>query len=359
MRRAVEEAYREIPQLNFWSYYDRDAVINTVASQTTGTIAYTHSSRTVALSGATFPAAASQYRIIIDGVHYDIESYTDSTNIILPENGNPGANVASGSTYTLYKSEYILPSDFRRMIGLWDISQNRPVEMVNSRTEQEVRYGGYSTPGTPFSASIRNTGEHANRLSLVFSPPPSSATAFDVRYEARPRDFVIAEKHSTGTLSISSGGTSVTGTSSSFPSDIAGCILRVSTSTQYEPTGPYGALIDGEEVDNPYTFQTTVISRTSATALTIEDAADQAYSSVKYSLSDPLDIEDGAMFTALLHLAAAKYAQMQGVKDADERLALAVRSLSFAKEFDNRRLRGRVIDHEFNRFNATVTTEGV
>lgn len=358
MRRAVEEAYRELPQLTFWSYYRRWAIINTVSSQTSSTITYVHSTRTVTLASGTFPSAARQYRIIIDNVHYDIESYTDSTNIVLPENSNPGADVAAGTTYTLYKAEYLLPTTFRRCLGLWDVDQRRPITIIDDQCEQQVRFGGYSTPGTPYAAAIRNTGEHVNRMSVVFSPPPGSATAYELLYEALPRPFVLPEKYSTGTLSISSGSASVTGSGTTFPANCAGCILRVSTSTTQEPTGQYGALIDGEDVDNPYTFQSEVLTRGSATALTLKDNADQAYSAVKYSLSDPLDIEDGAMFTAFLHLAAAKYAQMQGDSKYAERQALANNSLIYAKEFDNRRMQTRAIDWDATKYRTPVTTEG-
>lgn len=359
MRRAVEEAYRELPQLNFWSYYRRRAIINTVASQTTGTITYTHSSRTVTLASATFPSTAAAYRIVIADVHYDIESYTDSTHVVLPSTSNPGADVAAGTTYTLYKNEYLLPANFRRLLGLWDVSQNRLIQVISDADEQMLQLWTYGSPGTPYGAALRNTGETTGRLSLVFNPPPNAAVSYDLLYEATPRAFVIAEKHSTGTVTISSGSASVTGTSSSFPSTCAGCVLRVSTSTTNEPTGPYGALINGEDVDNPYTFQSVILTYTSATALTLSDSADQAYTAVKYSLSDPLDIEDGAMYTAFLHLAAAKYAQMMGYKDYPERRALAVESVIYAKEFDNRKLQHKKIDYGFDRLNATVTTEGV
>jgi hypothetical protein len=64
------------------------------------------------------------------------------------------------------------------------------------------------------------------------------------------------------------------------------------------------------DIDNPYAFQTSVLTYGSATALTLLDVANAAYSGVKYTLSDPLDIEDGAMFTAFLRLAEARYSRM-------------------------------------------------
>jgi hypothetical protein len=359
MRRAVEEAYRELPQVASWSYYRRTAIVNTVASQSTGTIEYTHSSRTVTLTGSTFPTTAAAYRLIISDTHYDIESYTDSTHVVLSANSNPGADVAASTEYQLYKNEYLLPVGFRRLLGIWDMSQNRPVTVVDARSEHALRLGDDGTPGTPHGVVVKNTGETTGRMSLVFTPPPNSAASYDLLYEATPRPFVLPEKHSTGTISISSGATAVTGSGTAFPANCAGCVLRVTTNTLQEPTGPYGALIDGEDVDNPYSFQSVVLSRGSTTALTLVDSADQAYTDAKYSLSDPLDIEDNAMYTALLHLSAAKYAQMMSYKDFPDRMAMAMQSLGYAREFDSRRVTPRNNEMWTSRFNATVTTEGV
>lgn len=309
IRRAVDEAYRDLPQQAYWSYFRRRAILNTVASQTTGTITYTHSSRTVTLASATFPTNADKYRIIISNVHYDIDSYTDSTHVVLSSTSNPGANVAAGTTYTLYRSEYTLPSTFRRALGLIDVSSQVPIRIITDQEEQSLQQSYQGTPGVPSFATIRNNGEQAG-LSLIFNCPPSAARSYDLLYDAFPRPFVLAEKYSTGTVSVSSGDTALTGSGTTFPSNCAGCVLRLSADTVNEPTGQFGAQIDGQHIDNPYPFQTTVKTYTSATALVLTDAADAAYSGVKYTLSDPIDIEDGAMWTAFLRMAEAAYARL-------------------------------------------------
>lgn len=310
IRRAVEEAYRDLPQQGYWSYYRRRAIINTAASQTSGTITYTHSTRIVTLASSTFPSNAEKYRIIIGNVHYDIESYTDSTHVVLPSTSNPGANVAAGTAYTLYRNEYPLPVTFRRAIGLFDSTYLRPVQIITDSDEQALQIGSNGTPGVPAFACIRNTGETIGSLSLVFNCPPNSAVAYDLLFDAIPRPFVLPEKYSTGTVTISSGSASVSSSGATFASGVAGCVLRVTTSTTEEPTAPFGALIDQDSVDNPYSFQSVVKTRDSSSALTLMDAADQTYTTVKYSLSDPLDIEDGAMLTAFLRLAEWHYARL-------------------------------------------------
>lgn len=336
MRRAVEEAYRELALQGYWSYYRRRTIISTVASQQTGTISYTHSTRTITLTGGTFPSGSQAYRLIIGNAHYDIESNPSNTTLVLPTASNPGDDVASGTAYTLYKSEYTLPVDFRRIIGLYDITQRRMLEPIEDSTEQMLQNAALWSPGVPLYYSIRNTGETLDRLSLIFTAPPVSVRSYDIMYDARPRPFAIPEKYSTGTVSITGGATSLTGSGTVFPSGCAGCVIRLSANAADEPTGAFGSKIDDEDVDNPYDFQASILSRGSDTALTLAEAPTSSYSAVKYSISDPIDIEDGAMYSAFLRMAEASYSRIMGYEDRAEREAAAMRAVLLAKESDKR-----------------------
>jgi hypothetical protein len=81
----------------------------------------------------------------------------------------------------------------------------------------------------------------------------------------------------------------------------------------------------------------------SATSLTIQTAPTGTYTGVKYRISDHVDIEEGAMTTALLRLAEMQMAILVP-KDGREttfRASLADRAFRMACEADNRRLGGR------------------
>lgn len=358
MRRAVEEAYRDLPLQAYWSYYRRREVINTVPSQSDGTVAYTHSTRTVTLSGSTFPSGAENYRLIIGNAHYDIESKTDSTHVILPAESNPGADVASGTAYTLYKSEYLLPENFRRMIAMYDITQRRMIEPVEDSTEQMLQNAALWSPGVPLYYAIRNTGETLGRMSVIFSAPPSTSRGYDLMYDARPRQFGIPWKYSDGTVSVASGSTTVTGSGTTFPSNCKGCVIRFSSNPADEPTGPYGSVVGGNHVDNPYTFQTTIASYTSGTSITLTDVAPQAFSGVSYTISDPIDIEDGAMYTAFLRLSEAKYASLMNYDKVERREEAALRALLLAKESDKRTMDKRQLPIITQQWWTISNTEG-
>lgn len=80
--RAVLEAYQELPFRRDWRYYYRPLRINTVASQTTGTVAFDLTGgayeRMLTLSSATWPTDAEKYVVSISGVRYEVDSYKSS-----------------------------------------------------------------------------------------------------------------------------------------------------------------------------------------------------------------------------------------------------------------------------------------
>ena len=68
--RSVDQAYRDLPRKERWSYYERRFQKTTVAAQSTGTVKYDHTGgtyeRQLTLTGATWPTDARLYNILID-----------------------------------------------------------------------------------------------------------------------------------------------------------------------------------------------------------------------------------------------------------------------------------------------------
>lgn len=92
------------------------AYINTIPVYTTGTVAATQDSATITGSGTTFTSAMVGRLIIIstDDNWYEISAYVSATEITLASNYT-GATV-SGKTYKIYKTDYALATDFKKMI---------------------------------------------------------------------------------------------------------------------------------------------------------------------------------------------------------------------------------------------------
>ncbi|NLX55069.1 MAG: hypothetical protein GXY58_08145 [Planctomycetaceae bacterium] len=336
-RRACHEALRELVSAHRWKYYDCRHVFQTEAPYSTGTIAYDHTGgaqeRLVTLTGGTWPTSTAHYLLVISGVPYPVDQWVDATNVTLRADANPGADVAASTAYQLYRTSYPLPVGFVGGGELWDLADERQVEFVS--TDEELQDSIFDkTLHIPRAASIRNDQEYLNSLSLVFTTPPSEARTFTLTYRRSPRRL-ITEKYSTGTVSMSAGTTTCTVSIGKFTAAHAGCIIRFGTAAA-EPTNIFGGLTDTE---NPFSDERTIVSVASDGASCVLDSAPSAaVTAVKFTVSDPLDIEHTAMLTAYQRLAEHAYTVLtkREQKDRLERYQLARQAVLQAKDLDRR-----------------------
>ena len=293
-RMAVESAYRDIATRHPWSYLRRRSQLNTVASYSTGTIAYTASTYTLTLSSGTWPSWAKYGSVIISASVYKVASRTSDSVLVLDSVRSPVIDVAAGSSYTIYRAEYPLPADFARINSLTEIGRAWQTRYVPPEEIFDLAAVLYA-PSRPWRYTIAGTLQGKKGLQdLVFIPPPSTAQTFDVAYEAKPRPRTLPKESFNGTVSIS--GATVTGVGTSFTSSMEGCIIRVGDSGSV-PTDASGASPSSEE----YLIRTYV----SSTELTLSDTATTA-SAVKYLIDDIVDIDPGEMMS--LFDAMCKYA---------------------------------------------------
>jgi len=138
-------------------------------------------------------------------------------------------------------------------------------------------------------------------------------------------------------VAVTAGSTTVTGTSTAFPEDCIGSIIRFSE-TSTAPTGVPGTFNGSTPIDNRYYAQRVITARASATSLTIDQAVSSAtaLSGDSYTISDPLDIEYHSMFGAFMALAEAEFFKLAGRKDWMERANYARSKVLEAIETDSR-----------------------
>lgn len=303
-RRAVMTAYRELPQKHTWSYFQRQRLLQTVASYSTGTIAFDLTGGAhelmLTLTTGTWPSWAAMGRVIIADVHYEVNRRISDSIITLNSNSAPAADVASGTTYTIYKNSYLLPNDFRRLLRLWDTTNNREIIQTNADRQHAIQQAWNDQPGDPWECTVRGTSDYYGAKVLILGPPPSTAITCDLYYDSLPQALTV-DSYSTGSVSVSSATVTLTG--GAFPASCVGCIMRFSN-TLSPPTGPYGNL---KGSDNIFAEQGVIKSRTSATEVVLEEAPTGTYSGVGYTVSSPIDLDQGAMFTAFLRMAEAEY----------------------------------------------------
>lgn len=329
-RRAVDNVYRDFPNLTRWTYYTRRTTLKTVASYSTGTVAYDHaggsSERMVTLTTGTWPTWARFGTIRLNSVDYRIASRVSDSVITLLEEDNPGDDIAAGATYTLWRGTYPLPVDFRKLMSLVDVSQSKQMPIISVGEWQRRRSITHDSPGVPWSAAIFGDGEYYGGLQLALEPPPSSIRSYDMLYEAKPRDLNVVS-FASGTVNTSgTGGTISTGT---LPQNIAGSVVRFSSSAT-APTNKYGS--------NPFYEQRVIQSRDGDTTFTMDQALTSNLTGVAYTISDPIDLENVMMQTGFLRMCEAEFAKIQNLEDYGERLVIAQKACRDAAGNDRRTL---------------------
>jgi hypothetical protein len=330
-RRAVQSAYREFANAARWSYYYQNGQITTSASQTDGTIAYDHTGgaaeRLVTLTDETWPSWAAYGHIVIDNVPYRIATRESSTTLTLSPRSNPGADVAAGTSYTLYRNTYPMPLDFISADRFASTSGQSPTYCHPSTITQQVRLA--ISPATPWNYSFIGDDNYVGSMAVVFWPPPDAAITYDFMYQRRPRALVY-ENESTGTVTVTADSAVVTGSGTAFKSAHEGSVLRISPNSTDEANGLVYA--------TPFSAERLVTTYTSATQLTADSTFSESLSGVKYSISDPIDIEDGLMLEAFLRCCEKQVDVQRNRKPADRDYAERAyrEALIRARETDSR-----------------------
>lgn len=326
-KRAVLNAYREVSNLKLWSYYNANTIIQTVASQTTGTIAYDHTGgtyeRVVTLTGGTWPSWSAFGMLRIDGVDYLVAGIKSSTEIVLSVNSNPGADITAGETYTLFRDTYPLPVDFGSMGVLRNTDRSIYPELCSPNefmSFQSVSEG----PGQPRLYTLASDPNYLGTMALKLYPPPDTAYTYQYTYRRQPRQANIYQ-YNTGTITAS--GTTVTGSSATFTSDMVGSVLRPGTAAA-APTGPTGS--------NPYSEQRIIVELVNSTTLTIDQAFSSSVSGAKYEISDPIDLEANAMYTAFIRRCELEMGMMMNRDDINRLQSQARAAELLAMESDSR-----------------------
>lgn len=329
-RAAVQQAARRLPLFHEWKCFKRRAVINTVAAYTTGTVAYTHSSRTLTLTDGTWPSWAAFGEVKIDNVVYQVESRTSDSAIVLEPNSNPGANIASGASYSLFRSRYPLPVDFRRLDDMYRSDRGGPL----STTTPEAVFGqvmaGYGTTGSPLQLTVFSDPKYLGGQAVQFSPGPNSAISVMFQYWRGMRQLRTLQ-YSTGTASASTTALTISG---GVLTDLhVGCLIRMSSDGSTAPTSLLG---NRSDVLNPAAHEAVIVARSSTTEATLDAAPSSALSAVLFTISDPIDLDSPVMWDAFLKLAVWEYSSITNRKDEPKHRANFYEALNIARDADRR-----------------------
>jgi hypothetical protein len=324
-RRALQDAVREFPGLHRWNYGYTWHRLNLNPLYNTGTVAYDATTRALTLTGGTWPPWAASGNLRIADVVYAVDSRDSNTQLTLDATLSPVVNLASGTAYTLYQDTYELPADF--------LASDRMCAEINRFTLEYVHptsilfaTRSVDNAGTPIYYTIIPSPLTPERLAARVYPYPDAAQTLDFIYQRRLRRLRYDVVES-GRVTVANGSKSVTGTETTFRSDMAGAVIRFSRDAT-RPTSVEGG--------NAAAFESRIASVASATSLTLVDAAIEDFTGVAYVISDPLDIEEGTMANCLCWQAIRHQAATTRMKDRAAIDGEASAALVRAKEDDAR-----------------------
>lgn len=342
-KRAVENAYTALNQAHNWRYYRASYAIHTDASYKAGTIAYDHTGgtyeRQVTLSGGVWPENAAYGTLKLNEYGpYEISERISDTVITLREDQNPGIDLAASTYYRWWRMPYPLPLDFSKMAEPLDETTGWGLPGLRY-IEPDVMFGlsrwwGLTTVSQPGTYTIYTSPR--NGLQHIFlGEPPAVRRSYGFQYIRRPRPLRVFE-YSTGVATVTNASTSLEGTGTTWTDDHIGCVLRVGSDAKTKPTSPFGAL---EGHDNKAALTRVIWDRTDADTLVMDVASDVTKSGVRYSLSDPIDIEWPTMGTYFQRMCEYQFSVLANdTKHIGERKALVDDEYIKATAADQRRI---------------------
>jgi len=342
VKRAIHSALRQIPNEHNWSYFYTHGRVNLNAPQDDGTIAFDLTGgaqeRMVTLTGATWPAwAASSGYLRINNVIYQIDRRVSSTVLVLDPVLTPTEDIAALTEYTLFSDTYLLPEDFISMDRGLNEDNWYGMSWVHPREWLEITRYVDSFSNSPRFFSITGSPDVPGRMALRVFPYPDTARSLDFLYKRRPRTATI-DQYTTGTVTVTAGSTTVSGSQTAFTSAMEGSVIRLSTDAVNLPSG-----LDG---DSPFSVERTVKTVTNSTSLEVDEAIDVAHTGVKYRLSDPVDVEDGAMLEAFYRLSEMHAGIQRKHKDRMVLEKAYTDAMILAKEADCRVFQVRVVGQQ-------------
>jgi hypothetical protein len=287
-KEVIQGAYRDLAMSYEWRYYIKEGRINLVASYSTGTIQYTASSNTLALTTGSWPSWAKYGRVRIADVIYIIDSISGS-NATLDSVFQPTDNIDAGTSYELFRSVYPLPEDLWRLYDV-AVEKNYWLPHYITPTEWLQRERFHQVSGQTWAWTIMKDPDDDGRFALWVDPSPSTAEPLGFIYRRKPRALRWAGTEAaarTYTFGTGSAGDTTITTSTALPANMVGSIVRLADSGSTLPTGLAG--------NSPYAEQQKITAINSGTrVVTLAGTLNQAYTEAtgKLVVSDPIDMND-------------------------------------------------------------------
>ena len=326
IRTAIHRAYAELTTIRDWQWYSAHGRLITDSPYSTGTV--TVSGAAVTGSGTAFPAwAASGGYLKIGEQIARVASRSSNTALTLDSALPLKANVTA-QPYTLYRTIYPLPADFRNMdepsdeynwwSGLY-ITPDQAMKLERSS----------NTSGSPLHWTVlKNPYGDGWSIKLIGYPIERETIDFTYRRTARALRWSGHEagaRLSSVTVQDEGASASWTGPDPEVSSGVVGSVMRIGGVGVYP--GPIESL-------TPYVDQSYISAFTGSRALELTGLS-QNYSGVAALITDPIDVAphmeqamDSACDYWLSRIRGTKPEQAAALYQRDLRLAMEQEQLA-------------------------------
>jgi len=338
--RALQSAYRDLINAGPWSYFLREFRLALSAPVSVGSTTYTHTGgtfeREVVRGSGVWPSWAKYGRVIISGVHYEVEERKNDTTLTLTENNNPGADVGSG-TVTLYRDTYQAPADFLSTDLLFDFASNDGLQYTHPNNFVLARKK-IKRAGSPAIYTVTGDLDEMGRMQFRFLPYPSAAANLDGMYMRRPRDITL-QAYEDGAVTTSATSATITGSGTAWTASMIGSVIRIAPDGEQFGSGSADSdplAFERIALGGSYLYERRITAVASATSLTVDSAIPTTETEVKHLISDPVEIELGVMQTALERMMEYHFATLTRSPYLEKAAALWQPALQSAIAADNR-----------------------
>lgn len=326
VRKAVLEAYDELCGEKRWSHLSRSHYLQTELPET-GTLAYDAGTNMFTIDSSTFPTWAAGATLSVGDLRCRITTRNSSTTLTPHESTTPADDIATGTTFTIYKDVITLPENFISLVKPLDES-NSSANCHYVTPDEWAYYSRYDqSQGSPVAWTIMADPIYLGRQAVHLWPAPDTKRTIGFLGRFYPRrlkysGYRTAER--VGTVSLS--GNTITGTSTTFTSDMVGALIRISENGTDYP--------DGEGGNSPYEYQRIITAYSSATSLTFGGDAITA-SGRRYCISDPIDL-DRPVMDAFWRGCERKVAHKKGTAEQDRAEGTYASALAKALALDSK-----------------------
>lgn len=288
-RRAIMEALKEMWGRHDWPYYMGQQPIRLVAPYSTGTVTYEYATRQVTLTGGTWPDWAVYGALVIGTRRARVAKRISDTIIQLEDGTKFTADIAT-STYSLYRAEYPLPSNIRK-VSYVSLEDNSTVVLKYIPPQEFYMYSPTVSGSIPRYYTIQKDRSR-NEVVMSFYPYPVSEQFVRYNFVRMPEEIEVWSETS-GKISTVSTTDDVTGNGTAFEDRHEGCLIRIGRNANDVPTALHDMY--------PFSEEHIVNAVSGATALELFESANNTWTNVKYEISSLLDFDEDVM-TSLFNL---------------------------------------------------------